>query len=227
MKKIYIYIACAVLSFACLFIPAALPTPIFTPTNIPTDVPTSTPITPTLTFTSTPTLVGQRTATATIEVTSTELAVTEIFLITPNTSTPAPQMKGFLSVNVSEKEFYRAGECLPTTVKFTAQVTDILNTPYVDLFVRFKSKQSDSASEWTRIKMETIGAGTFVYDLTAAEMRGGLTFQDPWIQYQFVATAANAREIGRTDIFSERLTLLNCEPTPTPSLSPSPTVLKP
>jgi hypothetical protein len=136
-------------------------------------------------------------------------------------------MKGFISVNVSEKEFYKSGECLPTIVKFTAQASDIGATAYVDLFVRFKSKQSDAASEWTRISMNTIGAGTFVHDLTAEEMKGGLTFRNPWIQYQFVATRANARELGRTDIFSERLSLLDCKPTPTPTVSPTPTVLKP
>jgi len=112
-------------------------------------------------------------------------------------------------------------------VKFTAQAIDTVNTAYVVLFVRFKSKQSDVSSGWTSIKMDTIGAGTFVHDLTAEEMKGGVSFQDPWVQYQFVATKANTREIGRTDIFSERLSLLECKPTPTPVLSPTPTVLKP
>ena len=86
-------------------------------------------------------------------------------------------MKGFLAVNVSEKEFYKSGVCLPTTVKFTAQVSDIGSTAYVVLFVRFKSRQSDVASEWTSIKMDTIGAGTYVHDLTAEEMKGGVSFQ--------------------------------------------------
>ena len=137
-------------------------------------------------------------------------------------------MTGFIAVNVSEKIFYKSGECLPTVVKFTAQVSDLLSTAHVVLFVRFKSKQSnDISSEWTSIKMDTIGAGTYVHDLTAEEMKGGITFQNPWVQYQFVATKANTREIGRTDIFSERLSLLDCKPTPTPTLSPTPTVLKP
>ncbi len=228
MKKIYIHLTCAVLSFSCLVSsPLAAPTPVRTPTNIPTDVPSFTPTIPTSTFTNTPTLVGIKTATPTPEFTFTANAVTPLLFITPNTKTPAPQMKGFLSVNISEKEFYKSGECLPTTVKFTAQVIDIGNTAHVELFVRFKSKQSDAASEWTRISMDTIGAGTYLHDLTADEMKGGLTFQNPWIQYQFVATQANTREIGRTDIFRERLTLLECKPTPTPSVAPTATVLKP
>ena len=228
MKKIYICLVCAVLSFSCsVLTPLATPTPVPTSTNIPTDVPSSTPTIPTSTFTNTPTLVGIKTETPTPEFTFTPDAVASLFLFTPNTPTPSPQMTGFLAVNVSEKEFYKGNQCQPTSVKFTAQVSDIINTAYVDLFVRFKSKQSDAASEWTRISMDTIGAGTFLHDLTAEEMKGGVSFQNPWVQYQFVATKANAREIGRTDIFSERLSLLECKPTPTPTLSPTPTVLKP
>lgn len=228
MKKIYICLLCALLSFSCsVLTPLATSTPVPTSTNAPTDIPSSTPTIPTPTFTSTPTLVGQKTGTPTPELTFTPDVVASLFLFTPNTSTPSPQMTGFIAVSVSEKEFYKSGECLPTTVKFTAQASDIGATAHVDLFVRFKSKQSDTASEWTRISMDTIGAGTFVHDLTAEEMKGGITFQNPWVQYQFVATKANTREIGRTDIFSERLTLLECKPTPTPTLSPTPTVLKP
>lgn len=229
MKKIYIYIICAVLSFSCgVLTPLATPTPVSTSTNIPTDIPSSTPVTPTVTFTTTPTLIGQKTATPTPEFTFTPDAVASLYLLTPDTRTPAPQMTGFLSVNVSEKEFYKSGPCLPTTVKFTAQAADLGNTAHVVLFVRFKSKQSSGVtSEWTHIEMATIGAGTYLHDLTAAEMKGGLTFQEPWIQYQFVATRANTRELGRTDIFSERLSLLECKATPTPVLSPTPTVLIP
>jgi hypothetical protein len=228
MKKIFSHLVLAALSFACSVSSLlATPTPAPTFTNTPTTAPSSTPTIPTSTFTNTPTLVGVKTRTPTPEFTSTAAFATPVILVTPNTPTPSPQMKGFISVNVSAKEFYKAGECLPTSVKFTAQAIDTVATAHVVLFVRFKSKQSDVTSEWTSIKMETIGAGTFVHDLTAEEMKGGLTFQNPWIQYQFVATQANTRELGRTDIFSERLTLLECRPTPTPTLSPTPTVLKP
>ena len=228
MKKIHTHLVCAVLSFSCsVLTPLATPMPVPTSTNSPTDIPSSTPITPTLTFTSTPTLVGQKTGTPTADIALTPLTVTPLFLITPNTQTPSPQMKGFLAVNISEKEFYKGSPCQPTSVKFTAQVSDIINTAQVDLFVRFKSRQSDAASEWTRITMDTIGAGTYIHDLTAEEMKGGVTFQNPWVQYQFVATRSNAREIGRTDIFKERLTLLECKPTATPEISPTPTVLIP
>jgi hypothetical protein len=137
-------------------------------------------------------------------------------------------MKGFISIIVSAKEFYKSAGCEPVSVKVSAQVGDPANTAFVVLFVRFKSKQTGATSEWTSITMQTLGAGTFTHDLISEEMKGVGSFKNAWVQYQFVATNSKAREVGRTAIFSEALTLLECEPpTPTPSLIPTPTVLKP
>ena len=97
----------------------------------------------------------------------------------------------------------------------------------VDLFVRFKSKRTGATGEWTRITMQSVGAGTFTHDLVPEDLKGLASFQDAWVQYQFVANTARSREVGRTAIFGEVLTLLDCNPTPTPSMIPTPTVLKP
>lgn len=232
MKTKYILLLCAVLLFACTLLPAAVPTavPTFTFTNIPTDAPTAsaTPITPTLTFTATPPLAGQRTRTSTPptpDFTPTQATVTPLFLITADTPTPGVDMKGFVAITISEKAFYKGTKCQPASVKFTAQVADPAGTAFVVLFVRFKSKLTGSTSKWTSLAMQSIGAGTYSYDLISDVMKGVDSFENAWVQYQFVATDVNAREIGHTDTFSEKLTLLECEPTPTPT--PTSTALKP
>ena len=227
MKKIYVILVCAIMSQSCSGLGSIQAEPSPVSTNTATQVPSATSTVPTPTFTSTPTLiVPPRTDTPTSDAALTQAAETPLFLITPNTSTPSPQMKGFLRVNVSGPEFYKGQECQPTSVQFTAQVSDVLNTAYVLLFVRLKSKQSGVTGDWAdSIKMKTIGAGTYVHDLVTMEMKGVPSFQNAWVQYQFVATNDKGREIGRTDIFSERLTLLECKPTPTPEVSPTPTVL--
>ncbi len=217
MKKIYTFLICAILSTSCsltveqiFLIPADTPTPALTLTNTFTAVPTFTPVTPTLTFTLTPTLVGQRTATFTPESTPTPLLL--------NTFTPTMQMDGFISVLVSQREFYKGTKCQPVSVEFTAQVADPNEAKFVALFVRFKSRNSGSISDWTSITMQTNGAGTFVHELYSDEMKGVALFRNPWVEYQFVAVDANAREVGRTEIVKENLSMLDeCDSTPTPS----------
>jgi len=232
MKKVIVFLLCALLLSSCsmeqiFLIPVSTNTSAPTFTNTPTDIPSATPTIATPTYTDTPTLVGLKTATSTPNFTPTIVSETPFFLITPNTATPSVEMKGFVAVTVSGTDFYKTPACEPISIKFTAQVGKPLEVEFVVLFVRFKSKQTGTTSDWTSIAMQNLGAGTFTHDLLADEMKGAASYKNAWVQYQFVATNSKTREIGRTAIFGERLTLLECEPTPTPSLIPTPTVLKP
>ncbi|KXK14462.1 MAG: hypothetical protein UZ14_CFX002001150 [Chloroflexi bacterium OLB14] len=127
-------------------------------------------------------------------------------------------MKGFVFVNTSTTEFYKGRECEPSFVKITAQ-TGLENTAYVLLFTRFKSLTAERASRWTKFDMYTIGAGTFIYDVYSDEMLEDAYFQTAWLEYQIVITNVAGKEIGRTDIFKEKVKMLACVP-PTPTIKP-------
>lgn len=234
MKKISLFLVCAILLSSCslsleqmFLLPVATTTPTSTATITPTELPSFTPTVATLTFTVTPTLVGIKTATPTPEFSATPPPFTPLVFITPNTATPSVQMDGFISIVVSETEFYKKGVCEPTSVNFTAQVANPASAAYVVLFVRFKSKYTGVTSEWTSITMKTLGGGTFTHELFGEDMKSVDGYKNSWVQYQFVTTNSSRREIGRTATFSERLTLLDCVPTPTLEIVPTATVLKP
>ena len=221
MKKIYIFLLSMFVTFACVLTPANVtPTPAPTNTNTSTPQPTQTPVTPTLTFTLTPTLIGGvRTPTLTQAVTQTATisSVTPLALIPLNTATEIFNMQGFVFVNISVTEFYKNRECQPAFVKITAQA-GLPNTAYVLLFVRFKSLQAERASRWTKFDMQGIGAGTFIHDVYSDEMLEDAYFQNAWLEYQIVATNVSGKEIGRTDIFKEKVKMLTCVPTPASTL---------
>lgn len=221
MKKIYLISLCMFLMFACLVSPASQDViPTSTPTNTFTPQPTFTPVTPSLTFTLTPTLSGIRTPTPTPAITETATlsSVTPLALIPINTATEIFNMKGFVFVNASTTEFYKGRECEPSFVKITAQ-TGLENTAYVLLFTRFKSLTAERASRWTKFDMYTIGAGTFIYDVYSDEMLEDAYFQTAWLEYQIVITNVAGKEIGRTDIFKEKVKMLACVPA-TPTIKP-------
>jgi hypothetical protein len=240
MKKNSILLIFAVLLSACSMTvgeflgipPTSTVAPTFTITNIPTDSPTSTPTAPTPTFTLTPTMVGLKTKTSTPDFTPTQLLLTPLGLTELPSSTPISlvtqvPIEGFISISVSDEQFYKGKDCPPSSVKFTAQVADPASAAFVVLFVRFKSKQTDATSKWTSIAMQTIGAGTFMHELIPSEMKAVDIFENAWVQYQIVSTDSNSNQIGKTDIFSERLTLLECVITPTPTASATSTALVP
>jgi hypothetical protein len=233
MKKVLVFLLITVFLSSCsmtveqLFListPTLPPTRI--PSNTPTDIPTSTPTVPTLTYTPTPTLLGFKSATPTPQESFTPTAFTPLHMITPHTFTPSVVMEGFISVFTSSAEFYKKG-CEPGTVTITGQVAKPLEVNFVVLFVRFKSKLTGNTSEWTSIGMQSLSAGTYSHVLRSDEMKDDDLFKNAWVEYQMVATNLDAREKGRTAIFSEKLTLLDCTPTLTPTVNPTATVLKP
>jgi hypothetical protein len=233
MKKNFVFLIFAILLSACsIGLDQFLNTqPTFTPaptfTNTPTNVPTFTPTVPTPTFTVTPTLIGQKTRTSIPELTSTPLPVTPLPSITPVSLVPQVKMPSFVSISVSNPEFYKGKECPPSSVIFTAQAGSP-NVVFVVLFVRFKSKLTGTTSEWTSITMQSSNIpGSFTHELVPLEMKALDYFENAWVQYQLVSTDANSNPIGRTDIFDERLTLLECVPTPTSTITITPTVLVP
>jgi hypothetical protein len=222
MKKTSLLFLCAFLLSACtmeqlFLLPVPTATPELTATKTYTPLPTATPVTPTLTFTPTPTLSGVKLPTATPEDTATPVeTVTPFSLITPDfTPFPTIQMEGFVSILVSPDTFYKGTKCAPSSVRFTVQVTDPANIKYVLLFARFKSMRAERASKWTSIPMQTVGAGTFIHDLSSEQMLEDAFFQSAWVEYQLVGTTQSGVEAGRTDIFKQRLTMLECVPTPT------------
>jgi hypothetical protein len=230
MKNLIILLLCSIVVAACSVLsPGPTPTLAPTLTNTRTPAPSATATVPTQTFTNTPTLiVAPRTNTPTADTSITQTVATPLVLITPDTVTPSPKMTGFISVLVSEKEFYKGKKCEPSSVNFTAQVSEPGRSAYVVLFLRFKGKRSGVTSVWTSLKMNSKGAGTFSYDLTSDEMIGVASFSsNPWVEYQLVTTESNTHEIGRTDIFSERLSLLDCRPELTPQISATPATSTP
>lgn len=238
MKRISALLIFVLLLSACsMTVDQLLGRPTATPvkmlTNTPTTAPTLTPTVPSPTFTSSPTMIPQSVKSPTPLVSPTLLILTQVGVIPMPLSTAvelAPQVKmtGFVSVAVSDAEFYKGTQCQPASTKFTANVADAAGTAFVVLFVRFKSKQTGTTSEWTSIGMSPSGIpGIYTHDLVASEMKAVKLFENAWVQYQLVATNAGSREVGRTDIFSERLTLLECVITPTPEPSITPTVLTP
>jgi hypothetical protein len=230
IKKINILLLCSFVLTACSFstqqqVVTAAPTRVLSPTPTASITPTR----PTPTFTLTPTLVGYKSPTPTPEDTATLTAtVTSAFdSITPSTPTPFVKMDGFTSIKTSSHVFYRGQECSPTSVNFTAVTPNSTNAEFVVLFTRFVSQSTGAKSEWTSITMESDGRGTFTHDLVPQEMKAADSYIDPWVQFQFVATDIKSNEVGRTDIFDKQLSLQACVLTPTPTITITPTVLKP
>lgn len=226
MKRVGIIILVAISLAACsitpeqiLFLPTRPPTLPPTEFMTPTITPSYTPVPPTPTFTLTPTLIGFKTATNTE--TSTPIPPTNT-AGTPFTRTPIMALDGFASVKVSTAQFYVSG-CSPATVTFNVQMSN-WEVTFVELSTRFKSKTSGITGPWTSRGMQSLGNGMYSYELFPQEIKGFGNYENAWVQYQFVSTNGDGKQLGRTPVFAEALTLVTTpvECTATPD-APTPT----
>lgn len=194
---------------------ASTPAP---PTEVTTPPPTAT-FTPDVppTFTFTPTLIGAK---PTNTPTETPVPTDQILFITPPTATFIPlkpsvtptsvlEGSGYISFEQSTDLFYW-GACDPHAVTLTVQVADPGHTFSVVIFLKYRNRETGASTGWNQgLSMDSVGGGTYTILLDGTEM-GVYNDQPTWVMFQIVSTDINAREIARSPIFGDYLTLSKC-----------------
>jgi hypothetical protein len=77
------------------------------------------------------------------------------------------------------------------------------------LFYRLRYKTSGDRTDWNNGVPMFPSEGNFIYDLSAASLTDFNQFKEPvaWVQFQLVALSADGTVIGRSDVFTDRLTI--------------------
>lgn len=184
------------------FTPSTTPTVTITPTITasPTIMhfPTQDPNLPTATFAPVAIFIGSETATPV----PSPGAIPTGTVFSPGT--------GFVSVDISESRIFW-GSCKPNKSKVTAEVEDFKEVASVIIFVQLKSALKDDYTPWsTGDVMFNYRNGTFSYMLQANEIEGHNHYRISWVRFQLVATNEAGKEIGRTMIFTEPVSLSPC-----------------
>ena len=121
------------------------------------------------------------------------------------TETPDPA-KLFSSVNLSSQVI--SSSCEPKTVRF--EITPADPKVYsVLLFIRLHYKTAGDRTSWNEgFAMKPL-YGKFIYDLNASSISDFNKFKDPvaWVQFQLVTTDTNGTVIGRSEVFTDKLTI--------------------
>ena len=178
------------------YTPTITPTITITPTRtaLPTivHIPTQDPNQPTPTFIAIPIFIGSVTATP---------------IVSPTPTNPG---LGFVSVDVSEKKIFW-GICKPNRAKIIAKVKNPDQVYSVVIFVRVKDVLKEDYTPWTNGDvMEKHGDGTFTYDLVGINIEGHNHYKTSWVFFQLVATDDTGEIIGRTQIYTNSLSLSPC-----------------
>jgi len=121
------------------------------------------------------------------------------------TETPA-QANLFSGVTLSAQVI--SANCGPQSVHFEVTPTDP-KTYSVVLFIRLHYKTTGDRTNWNEgLSMKPV-SGKFVYDLKASSIADFNKFKDPvaWVQFQLVAIDSGGTVIGRSEVFTDKLTI--------------------
>jgi hypothetical protein len=228
-------VACSVSDVTNLLAPPPTLTLLPSATNTlyltPTDTPTITETLPTPTYTGTPTqLGGGFTDTPTLTLPPPTETPTSAPSGSPDNLTLAPgsllttQYVGFTQIRISSSAL-KWGGCEPSSVTFTARVSDPATETGVLLFLRLSSPTTGEITKW-EAGANMIGDknGTFTYTVTTRNVSHITEYPNGWLHYQLKAINKNLKIVGYTQVFSNNIAVSKCSVggTPTSTLTEAP-----
>lgn len=191
--------------------PSRPPQPTATPFSLPasftpdlfalnTEAPTTTPPTGTPRITDTPFPTFTPTTRPTIT-----LAPQDVHLFTPS----APL---FLPPLLSTRQIVWGTTCQgDRSIKFEVAVKKVRRLRYVLLFVRLQDKYSARNTDWgTGAIMSDNDLGTYFYTLRLNQIPDYQSYEDAWLQYQFVASTVGLTVLGRSIASRDEVSITHC-----------------
>lgn len=165
-----------------------------------TQAPTTTPPTGTPRVTDTPFPTGTPTTRPTIT-----LEPQDVHLFTPS-------LPIFLPPTLSTRQVVWGTTCQgDRSVKFQVQVKKVRRLRYVLLFTRLQDKYSARNTDWgVGAIMSDNDLGTYFYTLRLDQIPDYQTYEDAWLQYQFVASTVGLTVLGRSIVSRDEISLTHC-----------------
>lgn len=97
------------------------------------------------------------------------------------------------------------------SIRFIASVAKVRRLKYVLLFVRLQDKYSARRTDWgAGAIMNDNDKGTYFYTLNVDQIAGYETFENAWLQYQFVASTVGLTVLGRSVVSRNEVSLTSC-----------------
>ena len=101
----------------------------------------------------------------------------------------------------------------PHYVDFDVRLVNTVRVKYVLLFMRLVDKEGRQSTAWGGgAIMNKVDGSYYNYRVRPGNIAHYEEFKDAWIQYQIVVTTSSLRELARTPVYREDLTLKWCRP---------------
>jgi len=166
--------------------------------------------------------------------------LTPTFTEIPATATPTPAASGSPTISLSEAgsllttqyvgftqirisgSSIKWGGCEPSSITFTAHVSNPANETGVLLFFRLSSPNTGEQTSWEGgANMVSDKNGNFTYTATPRNISHIDEYSNGWLQYQFKALNPDKKIVGYTQPYLNNITVTKCTKS---DFGPPPTV---
>jgi hypothetical protein len=128
----------------------------------------------------------------------------------PSLFTPSPNIFNFVQKSTSQLVWGYNCDGF-RSIQFIVTVTPVMRMKYVLLFIRLQDKYSGRGTEWgAGAIMSDNDQGKYFYTINLDQIDDYTSFQDAWLQYQFVATTIGLKALGRSVVDRTSVSLTNC-----------------
>lgn len=97
------------------------------------------------------------------------------------------------------------------SIKFITSINKPKRLKYVLLFVRLQDKYSGRNTDWgAGAIMNDNDRGVYFYTLFLDQIADHKSFEDAWLQYQFVGSTVGLTVLGRSVVSRSEVSLTHC-----------------
>lgn len=222
MKRLVLLIILIALLAGCTAIPVSFPF-LAPATQTSSPAPTATPFGLPATFTPDLFVINTQEPTTTPSTATPIIPNTKFPTATPsvrptitlepldvNLFTPSAQL--FVSVQRSTNQMVWGYNCDGArSIKFITTIVKPKRLKYVTLWIRLQDKYSARRTEWgAGAIMNDNDKSTYFYTLYLDQIADHESFEDAWLQYQFVASTVGLTVLGASVVSRNEVSLTNC-----------------
>jgi hypothetical protein len=128
----------------------------------------------------------------------------------PSLFTPSPNIFNFVQKSTTQLVWGYTCDGF-TSIQFIVTVTPVRRMRYVLLFIRLQDKFSGRGTEWgAGAIMSDNDQGKYFYTIHLDQIDDYTSFQDAWLQYQFVASTVGLTVLGRSVVDRTSVSVTHC-----------------
>lgn len=129
------------------------------------------------------------------------------------TATPPPAIGASVFANFVQTGDHFSLKCAPGQITLAATSLDLKHIVAAYVSYRLTDKNTGASTGWgAPVKMSGDALGNYTINFTALDIKPDFRLKNAWFDYQFIGLNSSSNVVGRSPIFSQKVTFTSACP---------------